>query len=376
MNKKGQIMEFAFFSIAILISIAMVIIIIELNLPDVTLVGQTPVRVMATQDLAENAKVFTDIVFEQRLPIAKLELINKRGFNDQIFEGMLVKDSTCDYLNIPVITEDCFPDYKNTYSALLSASISNQIQRYDPVNLERNTVRVNITDEFEITTYFDEDIRIPFYSDTSAYYGVIHRPGASSNQIYARTQEGYLRRTGLNSGSRGDTTIDSIVVHWTVTRTADDSYTVLDIQGFSYHYVIDKDGSIHHYIEEDRAAFHAGCPSDSSPDLCTRGYNQRSIGISLVNMGHDAPNYDLECEDAQHYLSTRNKCFEVYTEEQIESTIKLIQDILDRHPTIPVDRNHIVGHDEIDRTGRKLDPGPLFPWDYIMSNLRDTRPLV
>jgi len=36
---------------------------------------------------------------------------------------------------------------------------------------------------------------------------------------------------------------------------------------------------------------------------------------------------------------------------------------------IPVDREHIIGHDEVD-PGRKVDPGPAFPWTEFIEQVK------
>ena len=364
MNKKGQIMEFAFFSIAMLVTIGMVIIIIQMNLPDVTLVGQTPVRVMATQDLGENAKVFTDIVFEQRLPFATDEIVIKRGFNIVEFEGQIIGDTGCETLENPIITADCFPDYKSTYELVLSNMIYNQIQRYDPVNLARNTVIVEASDEWDITTFFEEEITVPLYADTQSYYGVIHRPGATTNEIYTQTPEGYYKRTGLASRTRQGLP-DSIVIHYTVTKDVDTTYNVLRQAGLSYHYVIDKDGAIYQFVDEDRTAYHAGCGIPAR-EGCTP-YNERSIGISMINCGYN----HTGCEISSCYLdeNIQGQCWEAYTEDQIRSVTRLITEITQRNQGIALDRNSILGHDETDPAS-KVDPGPQFPWNQVIRDAR------
>lgn len=371
MNKKAQKMEFAFFALAIFISIGAVIIILQMNLPDVTLVGQTTIRAISTMDLVENAKVFTDIVFEQQLPIATQTLIDQKGFNSVMYEGELLTNSNCDMLITQVITPDCFPKYTQTYELLLANNIYSQIQKYDPVNLARNNVEVQITPQYDITTSFSNDIIALVYGDTKSYYGVLQRPGPTSNQVYDRTQEGYFKRTGLASVSR-QSNIDTIVMHYTVTKDVDTTYNVLKNSGLSYHYVIDKNGDIYNFVDEDRVAQHAGCGIDRRPG-CTPGYNSRSIGISLVSCGYNTTGCEvLECFENR---LINGRCFAEYTEEQLNATTNLIFDIILRNPSIQISRNSIIGHNEIDPRG-KVDPGPQFPFDKIIEDVRGRLPLI
>ena len=72
--------------------------------------------------------------------------------------------------------------------------------------------------------------------------------------------------------------------------------------GNSGHYYIDRDGGIVEYVDPARIAHH------------TRGYNPRSIGIELVNIGR-----------YPHWLDSRHQAMdEAYTEDQIEALVALL----------------------------------------------------
>ena len=125
--------------------------------------------------------------------------------------------------------------------------------------------------------------------------------------------------------------------------------------GNSGHYYIDRDGGIVEYVDPTRIAHH------------TRGYNPRSIGIELVNTGRYPDWLD----------SRRQAMDEAYTEAQIEALIRLLQDLRARIPSL----SQIAGHDELDTASvpasedpsvlvrRKLDPGPMFPWQLILNSV-------
>jgi len=125
--------------------------------------------------------------------------------------------------------------------------------------------------------------------------------------------------------------------------------------GNSGHYYIDRDGGIVEYVPPARVAHH------------TRGYNPRSIGIELVNTGRYPDWLD----------SRRQAMDEAYTEAQIEALIRLLQDLRARIPSL----SQIAGHDELDTASvpasedpsvlvrRKLDPGPMFPWQLILNSV-------
>lgn len=122
--------------------------------------------------------------------------------------------------------------------------------------------------------------------------------------------------------------------------------------GNSGHYYIDRDGSILQYIALDRVAHHV------------RGINPRSIGIELVNRGRWPDWFD----------SRSQRMCEPYPEAQVAALIRLLQWLPQTLPSL----RFIAGHEQLDtaqvpasddaalNVQRKLDPGPLFPWDTVL----------
>ncbi|NBB93888.1 MAG: N-acetylmuramoyl-L-alanine amidase [Gammaproteobacteria bacterium] len=121
--------------------------------------------------------------------------------------------------------------------------------------------------------------------------------------------------------------------------------------GNSGHFYIDRDGSVHQWVPLERVAHHV------------RGYNRKSIGIELVNRGR-----------WPKWLDSRHQEWaEDYSPEQIEALSLLLQTLRTRLPGLKT----MAGHDELDigvvdatdnaaiKVRRKVDPGPLFPWDDI-----------
>lgn len=121
--------------------------------------------------------------------------------------------------------------------------------------------------------------------------------------------------------------------------------------GFSGHYYIDRDGKTYCYISDDRVARHV------------IGFNLKSIGIELVNLGR-YPNW---------FHSNHQNCTEHYTPEQIGSVQNLLRLLKARYPRIQkiarhsdLDTNWIPAEDDPGvKIRRKVDPGPLFPWDDL-----------
>ena len=59
---------------------------------------------------------------------------------------------------------------------------------------------------------------------------------------------------------------------------------------------------------------------------------------------------------------------EPLTDAQYAATLELHAMLCDRWQ-IPRDRDHIIGHYEIDSVDRPNCPGPLFPWDKLIADL-------
>jgi N-acetylmuramoyl-L-alanine amidase len=123
--------------------------------------------------------------------------------------------------------------------------------------------------------------------------------------------------------------------------------------GNSGHYYIDRDGSIHVFVRPERIAHH------------TRGYNERAIGIELVNAGR-YPDW----LDSRH-----QRMREPYTAPQVTALIDLLGVLASEYPSL----RHLAGHEDLDtnevpasdddtlRVRRKRDPGPLFPWPEVLA---------
>ena len=89
--------------------------------------------------------------------------------------------------------------------------------------------------------------------------------------------------------------------------------------------------------------------------------NNSSIGIEIVNRSRCEP---ID-PDAEPTPENQECTFLDFPEAQIELVIRLATDILERNPDIdPID---VVGHGDI-APGRRLDPGPKFPWRRLYDN--------
>lgn len=140
-----------------------------------------------------------------------------------------------------------------------------------------------------------------------------------------------------NFDSREGQPIDMLVLHYTGMRTGLEALSRLTDPAakVSAHYVVEEDGRVFALVAEDMRAWHAGLSH-------WRGHtniNQRSIGIEIVNPGHEFG-------------------YRPFPAVQMQAVTALCLDILARHP-IPA--RNVVGHSDIAPT-RKEDPGELFDW--------------
>ncbi|MEU9455272.1 N-acetylmuramoyl-L-alanine amidase [Streptomyces sp. NPDC048277] len=139
--------------------------------------------------------------------------------------------------------------------------------------------------------------------------------------------------------------IDSIVIH--DTETSYDTAISLFQQagGSAAHYVMrSSDGAVTQMVPTKDLAFHAGNYST----------NMHSIGIEHEGYAAHGATW--------------------YTEAQYEATAELVKYLADRFG-IPLDREHIVGHDNVAGpksslvSGMHWDPGPSWDWNHFMSLL-------
>ena len=144
--------------------------------------------------------------------------------------------------------------------------------------------------------------------------------------------------------------VDTLVIHTTEGALASAiGWFRRNPDEVSAHYLIGKDGRIVQMVDERFAAQHAGEVTAPADTRWHEGNpNEYSIGIELEN--------DAEIDDPADL-----------TPAQGAALWALAKDIVSRQH-IPVDRQHIVGHSEIDPLNRN-DPGPGFPWEEFMREL-------
>lgn len=123
--------------------------------------------------------------------------------------------------------------------------------------------------------------------------------------------------------------------------------------GNSGHFYIDRDGHIEQWVEPLRIAHHVA------------GGNDNSIGIELVNRGR-----------YPDWLDSRKQLpDEEYPPSQIVALTALLDKLTVQYPNL----KYIAGHEDLDQrqvpasdnpalmVPRKVDPGPQFPWQQVLS---------
>ena len=115
---------------------------------------------------------------------------------------------------------------------------------------------------------------------------------------------------------------------------------------------------IHQLVDETQRAWHAG----RSYWHGEKNLNDSSVGIEIVNISSCEPAYKDTSQYHDETTPFPNCDFKAYPEEQIALLVKLLTDIITRNPDIGT--INIVGHADI-APARKVDPGPLFPWEKL-----------
>ncbi len=149
---------------------------------------------------------------------------------------------------------------------------------------------------------------------------IIHRPSPNFDERDAEASLLILHYTGMKTGAEA------------IARLCDAEAKV------SSHYVIEENGDVYQLVDESKRAWHAGVSFWRG----LRNLNAHSIGIEIVNPGHEFG-------------------YREFTEAQYKSIIELCAGIKSRHG---IHNINIIGHSDI-APDRKDDPGELFDWKLL-----------
>lgn len=134
--------------------------------------------------------------------------------------------------------------------------------------------------------------------------------------------------------------VDMLVLHYTGMQSAGAALDRLcDPEAkVSSHYLVDEDGAVHELVGEHNRAWHAGLSFWRGHT----GLNDGSIGIEIVNPGHEWG-------------------YRGFPVAQMEAVASLCRACLARHA---ISARNVVAHSDI-APDRKQDPGELFPWAWL-----------
>ncbi len=139
---------------------------------------------------------------------------------------------------------------------------------------------------------------------------------------------------------RSKKSIKYVIIHYTGMQSEIESIKKLKNLNskVSCHYLINRKGIIFQMVRERYIAWHAG--KSKWKDVVN--LNSQSIGIELVNKGHEYG-------------------YQNYKNEQIKSLIKLCKYLKKKYA---IKRENFLGHSDIAPL-RKKDPGEKFPWEKL-----------
>lgn len=198
----------------------------------------------------------------------------------------------------------------------------------------------------------------------------------------------------LQSGNAGELIDpDYLIIHYTATDTARPAIdlfmnTTTNVNRIAAHIVLDADGTITQLIPFNKKANHAGPSTWDNVDFL----NSHAIGIELVNFGYveklsngsfrrlagkdkkgnpvfttfpSTESTRIIKVNHKHKFSIgkETKNWFIYPEAQLNALFNLCKVLFENYQMITA-----IGHDDIS-PGRKLDPGPAFPWDSFKTNV-------
>ena len=146
----------------------------------------------------------------------------------------------------------------------------------------------------------------------------------------------YCRSPNQDERPKGSL-VDMVVLHYTGMKNGEMAVERLcnPLAEVSAHYIVFENGHLIQLVSEDRRAWHAGSAFwRGNTDI-----NERSIGIEIVNPGHE-------------FGLTK------FPEKQMAALASLIIEIIQRYS---ISGHNIVGHSDV-APRRKIDPGELFDW--------------
>jgi N-acetylmuramoyl-L-alanine amidase len=140
--------------------------------------------------------------------------------------------------------------------------------------------------------------------------------------------------------TRQKNSIKFVIIHYTGMQSEIESINRLknNRAKVSCHYLINRKGLVTQMVMDNKVAWHAG----RSKWKKFNNLNENSIGIELVNKGHDFG-------------------YQKFSKDQISSLISLCKKLKKKYL---IKKENFLGHSDIAPL-RKLDPGEKFPWEKL-----------
>ena len=144
----------------------------------------------------------------------------------------------------------------------------------------------------------------------------------------------------LSKKSKRKKAIKYVIFHYTGMQSEIESLKRLSSENskVSCHYLINRKGIIYQMVPDNKIAWHAG----KSQWKNLKNLNDKSLGIELVNKGHDHG-------------------YQNFTNPQIKSLISLCKKLKKNYK---ISQENFLGHSDIAPL-RKIDPGEKFPWKRL-----------
>lgn len=147
-----------------------------------------------------------------------------------------------------------------------------------------------------------------------------------------------------------------VILHYTALND-ERSIRSLTQNNVSSHYLVTQKPSdpVYSLVDNDKRAWHAGVSYfDGYKNL-----NDNSIGIEISNLGYTSRNKG-KVENIKKGIIDKG-IFYPYNKAQIYKIGMLLRELTVKYRIKP---KYILGHSDV-APGRKVDPGPLFPWKYL-----------
>jgi len=146
--------------------------------------------------------------------------------------------------------------------------------------------------------------------------------------------------TNYSKKTRNKNSIKFVIIHYTGMQSEIESICKLKDRKskVSCHYLINRKGLITQMVKDNKVAWHAG----KSKWKDYSNLNENSIGIELVNKGHEFG-------------------YENFSKDQISNLVILCKKLQKKYM---IKKENFLGHSDIAPL-RKKDPGEKFPWGKI-----------